>query len=101
MLTLANRGEVIYIKDNRYCYFVNNGEFFYEGQILSFYDIHNAYVCDVQILKFIKHYHRRNHVPYLCVSIKYLRGKKREVQTFNANTLGEYFTNKIKNFENF
>lgn len=79
-----------------YSYFVNNGEFFYIGQILRFYDDRKNYVMDVQILKFIKHYHKKNKVPYICVSIQFLDGYKTHKMTYNAEkSLGVFFTEKI------
>ena len=79
-----------------YCYFVNKGEFFYIGQILNYFDCHHNLLCRVEILKFIKHYHKKNKSPYICVQVRFLDGKKTHVMTFNATDfLGVYFTNKI------
>ena len=78
-----------------YCYFVNNGEFFYEGQILKYYDLHNNYLGNVKIIKFIKHYHRKTKEPYLCVKIWFYEEGKTCYQTFNAEKLGNMFTKKI------
>lgn len=82
-----------------YRYFVNKGEFFYEGQILHYFDIHLCYLGDVQIIKFIKHYHRVDKTPYLCVRIKFLDGCKTHITTFNSSSLGVLFTS--KNFFDF
>ena len=88
------------IKKCDYCYFVNNGEFFYEGQILNYYGRHNIYFGQVLLFKFIKHYHRVDKTPYICASIKFLDGKKNHFQTFNAKEyLGSMFTTKFKNIE--
>jgi len=90
----------ISINTTKYCYFVNKGEFFYENQILFWYDRHNNLLGEAQILKFIKHYHRKNKMPYVCVNIKFLNGTKNKTQTFNAeDSLGILFTSKIKSYK--
>ena len=99
MLNKKERG-VFSIAKYKYCYFVNNGEFFYEGQILNHYDIRNNLVGQVLPYKFIRHYHRAYKTPYVCASIKFLNGNKNDFQTFNAEKyLGILFTNKIKEFK--
>lgn len=93
------KGEVN-ISKSKYCYFVNNGEFFYEGQILNYYDNKNNLIGQVLLHKFIRHYHRIDKTPYVCVSIKFLNGNKKDFQTFNAEMyLGTMFTSKLKNFK--
>lgn len=88
------------ISKSEYCYFVNNGEFFYEGQILNHYDNKNNLIGQVLLYKFIRHYHRIDKTPYVCASIKFLNGNKNDFQTFNAEMyLGIMFTTKIKNFK--
>lgn len=90
-----------FIKSDKYRYFVNNGEFFFEGQILNYYDYQNNYIGQVLLYKFIKHYHRIDKTPYICVSIKFLNGNKNDFQTFDAEEfLGNIFTTKFKNVEN-
>lgn len=77
-----------------------NGEFFYEGQILNHYDNKNNLIGQVLLYKFIRHYHRKDKTPYVCVSIKFLNGNKNDFQTFDAEKfLGNMFTTKIKNFK--
>ena len=94
---IGERGEII-IKTNsvgNYCYFVNNGEFFYIGQKLRYFDLHGNYLKNVEIIKFIKHYRRIDKTPYTCVQVRFLDGCKTHVYTFNATDfLGKHFTNK-------
>lgn len=61
------------ISKSEYCYFVNNGEFFYEGQILNHYDNKNNLIGQVLLYKFIRHYHIIDKTPYVCASIKFLK----------------------------
>lgn len=50
---------------------------------------------NVEILKFIKHYTRKDKNPYICVQVRFLDNCKTHVYTFNAiDFLGVYFTNK-------
>lgn len=54
------------------------------------------------LYKFIKHYHRIDKTPYVCVSIKFLNGNKNDFQTFDAEKfLGNIFTTRFKNVENY
>lgn len=64
------------ISKSEYYYFVNNGEFFYKGQILNHYDNKNNLIGQVLLYKFIRHYHRIDKIPYVCASIKFLNGNK-------------------------
>lgn len=83
---------------NPYNYFVNNGEFFFEGQILRFYADCKYYVGNVKIEKFIKHYRKKTNEPYICVSIRNLDGCKTHITTYNAkDSLGKFFS--TKNFD--
>jgi len=82
-----------------YNYFINNGEFFYEGQILRFYADCKYYMRDVKIEKFIKHYNKKTKQPFICVRIRELDGCKTHVMTYNAkNSLGKFFTSKNLDF---
>lgn len=100
-IILLKRGKD-FIKGNRYRYFVNNGEFFFEGQILNYYDYRNNYLGQVLLYKFIRHYHRVDKSPYVCASIKFLNGNKNDFQTFDAEKyLGDMFTTKLKNIKNY
>lgn len=99
---LYKKGKGGNIIKSKYCYFVNNGEFFYIGQILRYYDCHGAYLMNVEILKFIKHFDRKKK-PYTCVQVRFLDGFKSHVYTFNASKfLGFNFTNKtfLETFKN-
>ena len=75
---LEKGGEKIIKGNSRedYCYFVNNGEFFYVGQILKYYDRHCNYLMNVEILKFFIRYHKKNKVPYIKVQVRFLDGFK-------------------------
>ena len=77
--------------------------FFYEGQILHFYETsHNTYCHDVQIEKFIRHYDRETKEPYISARIRDLDGFKTHIQTYTAkNCLGVFFLPHKKSFKNF
>lgn len=86
------KGGILINKQFEYCYFVNNGQFFYEGQILKYYNIHDVYIQDVILNKFIKHYHKRNKEVFLCVNILFPKQGKTVNQTFKAEKcLGTIF----------
>ena len=99
---LHNIGERgIFISNFKYCYFVNKGEFFFEGQILNHYDNKDNLIGQVKLVKFIRHYHLSDKTPYVCVSIKFLNGNKNDLLTFDAEKyLGNLFTTKVRNFKN-
>ena len=64
-------------------------EFYYEGQILSEYDIYNNFLGHVIINKFIIH-KRKNKEKYLCVNLNSLIYKTKN-WTLNIECLGENY----------
>ncbi len=64
-------------------------EFYYEGQILSEYDIYNKFLGNVRINKFIEHT-RKNKLKYLCVNLNSLIYKTKN-WTLNIECLGENY----------
>ena len=58
-------------------------------------------IGQVELVKFIRHYHLSDKTPYICASIKFLNGNKNDLLTFNAEKyLGNLFTTKIRSFKN-
>lgn len=65
-------------------------KFYYEGEVLKRYDMHNQFLEDVKINKFIQHKRKEDKQLYLCVNFESLIYKSKN-WTLNVNVLDKYY----------
>lgn len=70
--------------------FIGN-KLYYEGQILSEYDMHGTFLQDVQIINFVLHHKKNNKKDFYCnvrlQSLKY----KTKTWLINSDLLGKFY----------
>ena len=74
-----------YISENRF--------FYYEGQILDYYDIHNSYVATYEIKSFVVH-RRKDKTKYLSVRLQNV-SKTYDKITIKVDLLDLYYRGHI------
>lgn len=75
-------------------YFNEKRDFFYEGQIVTEFDIHGSIIEDVKINKFFLHY-KKDKTPFVCVNFNSLQHKTKN-WTLDADCLGDNYRTSIE-----